>query len=102
MDDDADRSSILKRRGAFIAAALAGLAASTTNCGGKVVFVDDDGSGAEAQGGAGGEGAGGVPQPCLGAPLGGEGGMPQPCLEAPLGGGGSFAEGGARPCLTPQ
>jgi hypothetical protein len=100
MDEDADRSSILKRRAAFIAAALASMTAAAS-CGGKVVFVDGDGSGAEAQGGAGGAGGegAGIPQPCLGAPLGGEGGMPQPCLEAPIGG---SNDGGAKPCLAPQ
>ncbi|MFO0552740.1 MAG: hypothetical protein U0271_30390 [Polyangiaceae bacterium] len=84
MADDEDRNRILARRAAFVAAALAALAAA--DCGAKVVFVGQGGA-AEGGGGAGGEGAA-IPEPCLGFGVGGstdvgQGGTPQPCLAPP-------------------
>jgi hypothetical protein len=74
MGDDDARRLILARRARFVAAALAGVAAtasvaaSTEACGGDVEQTDTDGG----------------PKPCLSGPSGQADAAPQPCLDPPI------------------
>ena len=83
---DEPRDAILRRRAKFLAAALAGVAASNA-CGSEVQTPDD--TSASATGTTSGQGGAEV---CLSAPQTGGGGA-EPCLGAPGPGGGG--EGGA-------